>query len=167
VERAANRLADHGARWVTAHISGGEDMLAAAVAGLKQGAGSSAAGILGVSVLTSLDESDLQRVGIQRTPGQLVGKMSKVAAAAGCEGVVCSPEELNVVRQAAPGLLRVTPGIRPTQVDDDQARVATPRDAMERGANILVIGRPIAAAEDPAAAAAAIWADISGATAVR
>jgi orotidine-5'-phosphate decarboxylase len=93
--------------------------------------------------------------------------MSKVAAAAGCEGVVCSPEELNVVRQAAPGLLRVTPGIRPTQVDDDQARVATPRDAMERGANILVIGRPIAAAEDPAAAAAAIWADISGATAVR
>jgi orotidine-5'-phosphate decarboxylase len=167
VERAANRLADHGARWVTAHISGGEDMLAAAVAGLKHGAGSSAAGILGVSVLTSLDESDLQRVGIQRTPGQLVGKMSKVAAAAGCEGVVCSPEELNVVRQAAPGLLRVTPGIRPTQVDDDQARVATPRDAMERGANMLVIGRPIAAAEDPAAAAAAIWADISGATAVR
>ena len=167
VERAANRLADHGARWVTAHIAGGQNMLEAAVSGLKQGAGSAEAGILGVSVLTSLDVSDLQRVGIQRTPGQLVGKMSKVAAAAGCEGVVCSPDELNVVRQAAPGLVRVTPGIRPTQVDDDQARVATPREAMDRGANILVIGRPIAAAEDPAAAAAAIWADISGMTAVR
>lgn len=167
VERAANRLADHGARWVTAHIGGGEAMLRAAVSGLQSGAGGSAVGILGVSVLTSLDQADLQRIGIQRTPGQLVGKMSKVAAATGCEGVVCSPAELNVVRQAAPGLLRVTPGIRPTTVDDDQARVATPREAIDGGATMLVIGRPIAAAEDPAAAAAAIWADISGTTAVR
>ncbi len=166
VERAANRLADHGARWVTAHISGGHEMLEAAVSGLKQGAGGAASGILGVSVLTSLDESDLNRIGIQRTPGQLVGKMSKLAAATGCEGVVCSPEELNVVRQAAPGLLRVTPGIRPQPVDDDQTRVSTPLHAIERGANILVIGRPITAAEDPAAAAAAIWADISGSVAV-
>lgn len=167
VERAANRLADHGARWVTAHIGGGQEMLEAAVSGLKQGAGGAAAGILGVSVLTSLGEADLQRIGIQRTPGQLVGKMSKLAAATGCEGVVCSPAELNVVRQAAPGLLRVTPGIRPQPVDDDQTRVSTPRAAIEGGASILVIGRPIAAADDPAAAAAAIWADISSSTALR
>ena len=162
VERAAMRLADHGARWVTAHVSGGEAMLAAAVSGLTAGAGGAAAGILGVSVLTSLDEADLRRIGIQRSPGQLVGKMSKVAEAAGCEGLVCSPLELNVVRQAAPGLVRVTPGIRTGAVDDDQSRVATPAEAMERGADWMVIGRPIAHADDPAAAAAAIWGQISG-----
>lgn len=160
VERAAYRLADHGARWVTAHISGGKAMLEAAVAGLTAGAGGAAAGILGVSVLTSLDSSDLQRLGIQRTPGQLVGKMAKLAAEARCEGIVSSPDELNVVRQAAPDLIRVTPGIRPVATDDDQARVSTPTTAIDRGANLLVIGRPIADADDPAAAAAGIWESI-------
>jgi orotidine-5'-phosphate decarboxylase len=161
VERAAERLGNHGARWVTAHIGGGQPMLEAAVAGLGRGSGQAAAGILGVSVLTSLSASDLQRIGIQRTPGQLVGKMSKVAAASGCEGIICSPEELNVVRQSAPALLRVTPGIRPIAIDDDQSRVATPVEAMERGASMLVIGRPITGAPDPAAAAEAILADIT------
>jgi orotidine-5'-phosphate decarboxylase len=161
VERAAERLADHGARWVTAHISGGEPMLEAAVAGLSKGAGHAASGILGVSVLTSLNAQRLQRVGIQRSPGKLVGKMAKVAAAAGCEGIVCSPEELNVVNQSAPTLIKVTPGIRPVATDDDQARVATPAEAIDRGATMLVIGRPITMAEDPAAAAAAIFAEIS------
>lgn len=161
VERAAERLADHGARWVTAHISGGEPMLEAAVAGLARGAGSSTCGILGVSVLTSLDAQRLQRVGIQRSPGKLVGKMAKVAAATGCEGIVCSPDELNVVNQSAPGLIKVTPGIRPVAANDDQARVATPAEAIARGATMLVIGRPITMAEDPAAAAAAILADLT------
>lgn len=136
-------------------------MLQAAVEGLEVGAGGASAGVLGVSVLTSLAKQDLERVGIQRSPGQLVGKMAKVAAAAGCEGLVCSPQELNVVAQAAPGLLRVTPGIRPTNVDDDQARTATPSDAIEKGASLLVIGRPITQAADPAAAAEAILADIT------
>jgi len=136
-------------------------MLQAAVEGLEVGAGDASAGVLGVSVLTSLAKPDLERVGIQRSPGQLVGKMAKVAAAARCEGLVCSPKELNVVAQAAPGLLRVTPGIRPTDVDDDQARTATPSDAIEKGASLLVIGRPITQAADPAAAAAAILADIT------
>lgn len=156
VERAARRLADHGARWVTAHASGGPAMLESAVRGLEDGAGMAEAGILAVSVLTSLDESDLERLGIPRTPGQLVGKMAKVAEAAGCEGMVCSPREINVVRQAASGLKRVTPGIRPTPADDDQARVATPQEAIADGADLLVIARPIIAAEDPAAAAEAI-----------
>jgi orotidine-5'-phosphate decarboxylase len=160
VRTAAERLGNHGARWVTAHVSGGMDMLQAAVEGLEAGAGGATAGVLGVSVLTSLAKQDLERVGIQRSPGQLVGKMAKVAAAARCEGLVCSPQELNVVAQAAPGLLRVTPGIRPTDVDDDQARTATPSDAIERGASLLVIGRPITQAADPAAAAASILSDI-------
>jgi orotidine-5'-phosphate decarboxylase len=157
VRRAAYRLGTHGARWVTTHLSGGVDMVEAAVDGLSEGAGSSAAGILGVSVLTSLDTHDLERVGIPRSPGQLVGKMSKVAAAAGCEGVVCSPRELHVVGQSAPGLVRVTPGIRTEDAPaDDQARTATPEDALDRGADWLVVGRPITAADDPAAAAHAL-----------
>ena len=119
VAAAAERLGKHGARWVTAHVSGGMDMLRAAVEGLTSGSSGAEAGILGVSVLTSLDKADLERVGIQRSPGQLVGKMSKLAAASGCEGLVCSPQELNVVAQAAPGLVRVTPGIRPVESDDD------------------------------------------------
>ncbi len=158
VEAAAERLGRHGARWVTAHVGGGQNMLEAAVSGLQRGAGSAAAGVLGVSVLTSLDASDLERLGIQRTPGQLVSKMAGVAASAGCEGLVCSPLELNVVRQVAPGLIRVTPGVRPTETDDDQARVATPGDAVRRGATYLVIGRPITRAADPAAAAREILA---------
>ena len=156
VEAAAYRLGTHGARWVTAHVSGGEDMLAAAVQGLSRGAGAADAGILGVTVLTSLGESDLERVGIRRSPGQLVGKMAKVASAAGCEGVVCSPDEINVVKQAAPDVIRVTPGIRDAPSGDDQTRIASAPEAIERGADLLVIGRPITMAHDPAAAAAQI-----------
>lgn len=156
VEAAAYRLGTHGARWVTAHVSGGADMLEAAVRGLASGGGAAETGVLGVSVLTSLSAADLERLGIQRTPGQLVGKMAKVAQSAGCEGLVCAPQELHVVGQAAPGLVRVTPGIRPESVDDDQARVATPAEAVTRGADWLVIGRPITAAPDPVAAATSI-----------
>jgi orotidine-5'-phosphate decarboxylase len=162
VERAAYRLGTHGARWVTAHAAGGSEMLEAAAAGLARGAGSAEAGILAVTVLTSLDANDLQRIGIQRTPGQMVGTLAKVAAASGCEGVVCSPRELNVVKQAAPSLVRVTPGIRPTDLHDDQSRIATPRDAVDRGADWLVIGRPITAADDPVAAAESILATLRG-----
>ena len=132
VRAAAERLGNHGARWVTAHVSGGMDMLQAAVEGLEAGAGGASAGVLGVSVLTSLAKPDLERVGIQRSPGQLVGKMAKVAAAAHCEGLVCSPLELNVVAQAAPGLLRVTPGIRPTDVDDDHVSIGMPVEMVTR-----------------------------------
>lgn len=156
VEAAAYRLGAHGARWVTAHVSGGQRMLEAAVRGLDAGSGGAKAGILGVSVLTSLGKADLERVGIQRSPGQLVGKMAKVASAAGCEGLVCSPLELNVVRQSAPNLVAVTPGIRESATDDDQTRTATAAEAIARGAGLLVVGRPITQASDPVAAAAAI-----------
>jgi len=162
VAAAAYRLGTHGARWITAHVSGGPAMLEAAVEGLRKGAGAAPAGVLGVTVLTSLGRGDLERIGIQRTPGQLVGKMAKVASASGCEGVVCSPHELNVVRQAEASLLRVTPGIRAVAGGDDQSRTASAEDAIRMGADLLVIGRPITAADDPAAAAAAIAASIAG-----
>jgi orotidine-5'-phosphate decarboxylase len=160
VEVAARRLGAWGARWVTAHVSGGEDMLGAAVAGLQTGSGGGA-GILGVSVLTSLDESRLAAVGIASTPGKLVSRMARVASSAGCEGFVCSPRELGVVREVAPDLMTVIPGIRPAgPAGDDQQRIATPAEAITRGADWLVIGRPITRAEDPARAAEEISRDL-------
>jgi orotidine-5'-phosphate decarboxylase len=163
VEVAARRLGEHGARWVTAHVGGGQGMLEAAVQGLQAGAGAAPAGILGVTVLTSLDEASLARVGINRTPGKLVSRMARVADASGCEGVVSSPKELTIVADVAPNLLRVTPGIRPVDRDDDQARTMTPAEAVERGADLLVVGRPVTAAADPREAAAAITSQIESA----
>ena len=162
VEAAARRLGAHGARWVTAHVSGGRAMLEAAVRGLSQGAGAAEAGVLGVTVLTSLEADDLAAIGVARTPGKLVSKMARVAADSGCEGVVSSPKELGVIAEVAPGLVKVAPGIRLGDHRDDQARTATPGEAMSRGADWLVIGRPIIRAADPAATAAAIAATVMG-----
>lgn len=156
VEAAARRLGRLGVRWVTAHVSGGETMLRAAVEALGE-TSSGHAGILGVTVLTSLDQDSLVALGIGNSPGKLVSKMSALAAEAGVEGAVCSPQELGVVATVAPRLLRVTPGVRPTgSAIGDQRRVMTPQDAIARGADWLVIGRPITAADDPVAAAAEI-----------
>ena len=155
VEAAARKLGEFGARWITAHAGGGKVMLEAAVAGID--AAGHRGGILGVTVLTSLTAADLSAVGIESTPGKLTSRLARLSAAAGCEGVICSPQELGVVNDVAPGLLRVTPGIRPASATgDDQARVATPGEAIRRGADWLVVGRPITAADDPVAAAAAI-----------
>lgn len=155
VERAAQRLAALGARWITAHASGGADMLKAAAAGAA--AARTGTGILAVTVLTSLDESDVERLAPGSSPGKLTSRLSKTAAEGGVEGVVCSARELGVVAQVAPDLIRVTPGMRPVKEDaGDQARVMTPAEAVARGADYLVIGRPIVASEDPTAAAARI-----------
>lgn len=153
VERAARRLAALGARWITAHASGGESMLRAAVQGSRDA--QTGTGILAVTVLTSLDASDVERLAPGSTPGKLTSRLAKTAASAGVEGVVCSPQELGVVAQVAPELVRVTPGIRPEGSGaNDQSRVMTPEEAVTRGADYLVIGRPIVAAADPPAAAA-------------
>jgi orotidine-5'-phosphate decarboxylase len=160
VGAAARRLGRIGVRWVTAHVSGGEKMLRAAQEGLVETSGGYA-GILGVTVLTSLGQPDLAAVGIANTPGKLVSKMARVAAGAGCEGIVCSPQELAVVATVAPELVRVTPGVRPAgSGTGDQTRVMTPQQAIERGADWLVIGRPITSAPDPAGAAAKILASL-------
>jgi orotidine-5'-phosphate decarboxylase len=159
VGAAARQLGRLGVRWVTAHVSGGEAMLRAAVEGLEETSGGYA-GVLGVTVLTSLDADGLNALGIGSSPGKLVSKMARVADAAGCEGVVCSPQELTVVATVAPDLLKVTPGVRPQGTPaGDQRRVMTPAEAISRGADWLVVGRPITAAEDPVAAAARIAAD--------
>ena len=166
VEAAARRLGEYGARWVTAHVAGGGTMLEAAVNGLAAAGGGG--GVLGVTVMTSLTREDLVSVGIDSTPGKLTSKMARLAQAAGAEGVICSPQELGVVGEVAPGLLRVTPGVRPEgAAADDQARVATAAEAVARGADWLVIGRPITAAVDTEQAAAAIWEEIRGAQGAR
>lgn len=155
VERAARRLAALGARWITAHASGGVPMLEAAVAG--SAAASTGTGILAVTVLTSLGTSDVERLAPGSTPGKLTSRLARTAGDAGCEGVICSARELGVVAQVAPELVKVTPGIRPAGADaGDQERTMTPAEAVERGADYLVIGRPITGADDPVAAAAAI-----------
>jgi orotidine-5'-phosphate decarboxylase len=161
VQAAAERLGAYGARWVTAHAAGGGAMLTAAAAGLQAGAGSGA-GVLAVTVLTSLGASDLADIGMAGSPGKTTSRLSRLAETTGVEGVICSPLELRVVAEVAPGLVRVTPGIRPDSADegdDDQERVATPAAAIARGADWLVVGRPITAAPDPPAAAAAIAAE--------
>lgn len=161
VERAARALGRAGARWLTAHIAGGSAMLAAAVTGLSEGSGGTG-GLLGVSVLTSLDAAALAEVGIFESPEELVAQMARVAETSGAEGVVCSPREISIVKAAAPRVAVVTPGIRPAGAAvGDQRRTATPQDALAAGADWLVIGRPITAAGDPAAAAAEIAAQIN------
>lgn len=161
VERAARQLGALGARWVTVHASGGEEMMRAAVAGLMDGSRGNEAGILAVGVLTSLGGSELAAVGIAGTPGKQVARLAKLAHTAGVEGIVCSVRELGDVAQVAPSLLKVTPGIRPAETDHaDQVRVGTPAEAIRRGADLIVVGRPITRAKDPIATTRAIIAEM-------
>jgi orotidine-5'-phosphate decarboxylase len=133
-------------------------MLRAAVEGFAEGAAASGAAVvpvvLAVTVLTSDRSAD----------PQVVAQRVDLAAATGCGGIVCSPHEAASVRARRPGLRIVTPGIRPAGSDaNDQARAAAPADAIRNGADVLVVGRPVTHADDPAAAAAAIAAEVAGA----
>ncbi len=147
VGRAATALRRFGGRWLTVHAAGGPAMLEAAVDGFGDG-------VVAITVLTSLDDATLAKMGYQTSAGRLVARLSKLAAGAGCEGVVASVHELGVVRQVAPDLTVFTPGIRPEGAEvADQKRVATPGEATRRGADYLIVGRPITRAADPLAAA--------------
>jgi len=159
-EAAAAKLGEIGARWVTVHATGGVEMLEAAVAGAARGS-SGRCGVLGVTVLTSLDGPALKEIGVDLSPGKLVSRLARLVDAAGCEGVVCSAQEVRVVHDVAARLLKVVPGIRPEgSVAGDQRRTGTPTDTLARGADWLVIGRPIVEAADPVAAVAGIVASL-------
>jgi orotidine-5'-phosphate decarboxylase len=150
VRKAAYELAKHRARWVTIHASGGADMVSAAVTGLREGSSGREAGILAVTVLTSLDEDDLAATGISRSVDAQVRELSLLALRNGAEGVVCSPNEALIVKDASDQLLVVTPGIRmSSRSRQDQKRVTTPSSALSNGADLLVIGRAITEADDP------------------
>ena len=155
VAGAAAAVADLGAAQLTVHASGGPAMVEAAVRAAPGVA------ILGVTVLTSLDDTALAAVG-QPGVARQAPRLARLAVGAGAAGVVCAAPDLAAVRAAiGPDPLVVVPGIRPEgSATHDQARVATPRTAMAAGANRLVVGRPITGAADPAAAARALLAQI-------
>jgi orotidine-5'-phosphate decarboxylase len=119
--------------------------------------------VLAVTVLTSLDDGDLADIGAQGPVRELVVRRARLAIAAGCAGVVASPHEIAAVRAIAPaGFLIVTPGVRPAcAAAGDQKRVMTPRQAREAGADLIVVGRPLRDAADPAAAARTIVDELS------
>ena len=146
---------------LTVHACGGSTMLERALEGANEAAtetGNAAPLILGVTVLTSMDESDLSEVGVQKSPADQVLLLAQLATQAGLKGLVCSPKEIAPLREALPSEVQlVTPGIRPPGADaGDQKRVMTPADAIDAGANWLVIGRPIYGADNPRAAAEGI-----------
>ena len=164
VERAMRAVAAMGVDFVTVHCGEAAAMLTAAVRGAA-----SRVAVLGVTVLTSVAAEDLQNAGfgpeLVQHPDRLVLARAAMAEAAGCAGVVCSGQELAPLRRRFENrLLTVVPGIRPagpTPTVDDQRRVVTPAEAIRRGADYLVVGRPIRDAADPRRAAQDIAREIS------
>jgi orotidine-5'-phosphate decarboxylase len=152
VKRATAQVAKTGARSLTVH--GSNAVIRAAV----EGRGASRLRLLAVTVLTSFDQQDLAELGYPSRIEDLVALRVKNAMAAGIDGIVCSPREAAAVRAlAGPEAILVTPGVRSASADlGDQKRVATPAEALDAGANYLVIGREITRAADPAAESARI-----------
>jgi orotidine-5'-phosphate decarboxylase len=151
---------------VNVHASGGAAMMKAA-ADAAATAGAKRPKVIAVTVLTSLDASDLAAAGVNSSPADQVLRLAKLAKASGIDGVVCSAHEIEPLRATlGPDFMLIVPGIRPAGASvGDQKRVMTPRDAVRLGADILVIGRPITEAADPAAAARAIRDELLPATA--
>ncbi|MFD1611903.1 orotidine-5'-phosphate decarboxylase [Sphingomonas tabacisoli] len=156
VAKAVQALRDLEPAVLTVHAAGGrammEDAKAAAPTGTK---------VVGVTVLTSLDEDDLTSIGVQSDPHAQVERLATLAREAGLDGLVCSGAEVKAAKRLWPGGYFVVPGVRPVNgAAGDQKRVVTPRQALNDGASILVVGRPITGAEDPDLAARAIEATL-------
>ncbi|MBR0681475.1 orotidine-5'-phosphate decarboxylase [Roseomonas eburnea] len=148
---------------VTLHAGGGPAMLAAARTEAEK-AGADRPLLLAVTVLTSMDAAALAATGVADAPAAQVLRLARMAVGAGADGLVCSPQEAALLRaELGPGPALVVPGVRPAgSAVGDQARVATPAEAVAAGADWIVVGRPITGAADPAATAAAIAASIPG-----
>lgn len=160
VAGAIRTLGGRGVAYTTIHASGGPDMVRAAVEAAPEGLM-----LLAVTVLTSLDEPALAAIGITSSPAEAVLTMAALALAAGVPGLVCSPHEVSVLRARFGGHERggpflVVPGIRSGATSDDQRRTLSARAAVEAGADMIVVGRPITQADDPARAAAQIRAEM-------
>lgn len=161
VTGAARAVAGLAPDFLTVHASGGPAMVAAAADALPD------TRIVAVTVLTSLTTPDMEEMGLLgaglTSAGALAARLAVSAVDAGARAVVCSPEEVAEIRDALAGrdVVLITPGVRPAgSAVGDQRRIATPREALDRGADLLVIGRPITGAADVAAAASAIAADL-------
>lgn len=161
VAGAMAAVAATGAAYTTVHAFGGADMVRAAV----EASGGTV--VLAVTILTSIDAVDLERAGITGTPEDAVLRLAGVALEAGVPGLVCSPREVAALRQRFGrhddgGPLLVVPGIRSAgAAADDQRRTLSAREAVDAGADVIVVGRPITAAADPARAAAELSKEIS------
>lgn len=161
VERATAAIANTGAQFLTIHATDRKTLDSAV-----RGRGDSALKLLGVTVLTNLDRSDLSEQGIDMPPLALVQERARLAQDAGFDGIVASGKEAAALHERLRNFLIVTPGIRPAGTDaQDQTRVVTPSDAVAAGADYLVIGRPITRADNPRAAAEAIAAEIANVSA--
>lgn len=154
-----------GVAMLTLHVSGGPDMLRAAVEAAR--AREPCPKLIGVTVLTSLDDADLAALGVTEKVAAHVARLAGLAWDSGLDGIVCAPHEVAPLRSRFPPEFRlVVPGIRPSgSVVGDQKRTKGPADAVMAGADVLVIGRPITQASDPRAAAQAINAEIAAARA--
>ena len=141
-------------KMLTIHISGGKNMMMAAMDAVS----GSEIKVFGVTALTSLSDKDTNYI-YQRSTSEQVNSMIDLAEEAGIDGVVCSPQELMLVKNRQ-SLLSITPGIRLSSSNDDQKRVMTPKDAVELGADYLVIGRPITASNDIAMSLETIYQSI-------
>jgi orotidine-5'-phosphate decarboxylase len=159
VDKAIRSLAGLSPALLTIHASGGAAMIARAVTAAREALGEKTR-VIAVTVLTSLDEADLNSVGIEATPLDQAVRLAKLAKASGAAGVVCSPQEITAIRAACGGdFMLVVPGIRPAGSDThDQKRSMTPEAALQAGADYLVIGRPITEAADPVAVVEAMFA---------
>jgi len=153
---AAKAVAKVRPNLLTVHAAAGTAAIQAAVEALPDTT------IVAVTVLTSLGDGDLEQIGMAGPVSDAVRRLAALAVAAGARGLVCSPREVAAVRaEVGPGITLITPGVRPAgHASHDQARVATPQEALSAGADLLVVGRPITGAADPGAAAAALAADL-------
>lgn len=166
VAGAIRAVAPLAPRILTIHTQGGPEMMRRAVDTAKEEAekyGIKAPSVVGVTILTSLDEADLRAIGVSGAVSAQVERLAALAASSGLDGIVCSPKEITLARAATnPDFQLVVPGIRPAgSAVGDQKRVMTPTDAVNAGADVLVIGRPITQADDPAAAARTIASELS------
>ncbi|KGQ63101.1 MULTISPECIES: orotidine-5'-phosphate decarboxylase [Gallibacterium] len=163
VARAVRSAADLGVWMVDMHASGGLRMMEAAKKILEP-YGKDAPILIAITVLTSMEEADLLQIGVNTSPEEHVIRLARLSQRAGLDGVVCSPQEVEILRQRCGSEFKlITPGIRPegTQLGD-QRRVMTPREAINAGSDYLVIGRPITQAADPVAVLKQINASIQG-----
>jgi len=156
VANAVSAAAKAGVWMVNVHATGGRRMMEAsanALQSLASQTGKDKTLLIAVTVLTSMDQSDLVEIGIDSTPEQHVSRLAKLAQSSGMDGVVCSAQESKLLStELGKDFVLVTPGIRPVgSAQGDQKRIMTPQDAMEAGSHYLVMGRPITQSQDPIA----------------
>ena len=144
VAGACRSVADLKPKYLTVHASGGEEMINEAVKTLPSTL------IVAVTILTSIDQVNLQKIGFKNAPKESAVNLAKLAVAAGARAIVCSPQEVSEIRKNVdPSIVLITPGVRPKGSNaNDQQRIATPEEALLNGANLLVIGRPITGSDN-------------------